>query len=325
MMPISLILKHLAVKTKTAFLVALGVVLACAAGELLVRIGTADQRNYVIEMWRYAKLLKQPSANPLVGHEHRPGHSATLEGVEVSINSLGMRGPEPLPTDKVKRRIVILGDSFAFGWGVPDSDCLRGQLAKRLPPSTEVLNGGVGNMNLLQIVAHWEDLSNKVRADTVILLPSPRAPELAQNSGGGWLVRHSMLAALLVTYGSQLASGANGRDQLIDAYRRDWTSGRGAALMSSALDRLAARQKQQGFRVIVAQLPDSHDFNNYRFGFIGDTMGRAAAAHGWAYVDLLPLFKGPPSSTYWVSKGDLHLNGKAFSLIADRLLPLVRQ
>lgn len=298
--------------------------MACAIGELMVRIGTADQKNYVIEMWRYANLLKQRSSNPAIGHEHQSNTKAMLQGVEISINELGMRGPSLMPPESVRKRVVILGDSSALGWGVPEKSSLRGQLSSLAGPEIEVLNNGVGNMNLSQIVSLWEKQSRSIHADTVLLLASPRAPEIQHPDDTNWLVQHSMLAAMFVTFSRQMSSGTGGREMLVNAYREAWTSGPGADAMQDALNRLAALQKEQGSRVIVAQLPESHDFNNYQFGFMAEIMGRESAIRGWEFVDLQPLFKGPPTGSYWVSANDIHLNAEATHLIAERLFPLLR-
>lgn len=50
-----------------------------------------------------------------------------------TINSLGFRGPE-ISTTKSENtvRVVVLGDSVAFGWGVDEADGLRAQLERRL-------------------------------------------------------------------------------------------------------------------------------------------------------------------------------------------------
>lgn len=49
------------------------------------------------------------------------------------INALGFRGPEITPTKPANTvRVVLLGDSVAFGWGVAESDALRAQLELRL-------------------------------------------------------------------------------------------------------------------------------------------------------------------------------------------------
>ncbi|GEM_PF-2626249 len=63
----------------------------------------------------------------------------------VSINKLGMRGE--LPRSNV-RTVLLLGDSFVYGWGVSDDETIPVLLEKRLNeimPDEEfqVLNGGV--------------------------------------------------------------------------------------------------------------------------------------------------------------------------------------
>ena len=76
-------------------LATIGILMALATGEGLVRLATMNQENYVIEMWRYAKLLKMKSPRSDIGHQHIPNRTATLQNVVIRINSLGMRGPEP--------------------------------------------------------------------------------------------------------------------------------------------------------------------------------------------------------------------------------------
>ncbi|MDH4161417.1 MAG: SGNH/GDSL hydrolase family protein [Nitrospirota bacterium] len=62
---------------------------------------------------------------------------------QVRHNSLGLRGPE---TTKEKprgtKRILLVGDSFFWGYGVSDDNVLSAVLQKELPPAVEVLNGG---------------------------------------------------------------------------------------------------------------------------------------------------------------------------------------
>ena len=55
--------------------------------ELYVRTFVDDGLNYELEMWKYAKLMKQVSDDPNIGHEHRPNTDAHLMGVDVATNS----------------------------------------------------------------------------------------------------------------------------------------------------------------------------------------------------------------------------------------------
>lgn len=68
----------------------------------------------------------------------------------IHTNSRGLRSPEHLPDNpNRKRRILVLGDSFAFGWGVDDHETFPAQLQARMPDA-EVINLGVSGYNLAQ-------------------------------------------------------------------------------------------------------------------------------------------------------------------------------
>ena len=72
-----------------AALVATAVFLALA--EIGLRFYLSRHILYDVEMSRYAQLLKLESPNPEIGHVHRPGAHARLMGVDVQINSDGLR------------------------------------------------------------------------------------------------------------------------------------------------------------------------------------------------------------------------------------------
>lgn len=298
----------------------LGVCMALAVGEVFIRFATSDQQNYVIEMWRYANLLKRESDNPAIGHSHKPNQSAELQGVDIRINSLGFRGPELSPDYNIKHRIAVVGDSVALGWGVKESETLSGQLEQRLGPEYEVINAGVGNMNLAQIVAHWSEVNAQISVDTVVLLVTPRAAEKQRQPSKSWLLRNSELCALVSSFVQQISLGAKGKSSLIDSYKALWSEGESRNAMLKAFADLSALQARRNFKMLIVMIPETNDMNNYAFGFIGETVAEVAIQYQWTYVDPLNLFKGV-ESTYWqVSKNDVHLNGKAFAVIADEIV-----
>jgi hypothetical protein len=62
-------------------------------------------------------------SSPVYGWEGRPGAVASMGGGRVTLNALGHRGRElalPKPGDRM--RVVVLGDSIAFGFGVSDEE-----------------------------------------------------------------------------------------------------------------------------------------------------------------------------------------------------------
>jgi hypothetical protein len=133
-----------------------GVILvSCFLSELALRIAFSRSMDFSMEMWKYATHLKQPAADPQLSFSHAPNRSAFLMGAPVSINSHGLRDREyPVAKPPDVYRIVMLGDSTTFGWGVPVEQTvakiLERELNKLQVPGYsrfEVLNAGVGNYN----------------------------------------------------------------------------------------------------------------------------------------------------------------------------------
>src|SRR5262245_53690355 len=122
--------------------------------ELGVRIYSRWAIVYDIEMSRYANEIKAASPNPLIGHVHRPNADAYLMGTAVKINSDGLRDREYPVERTASRRILFLGDSLTFGWGVEKAKTFEESLETKLNETrpTEIINLGTGNYNTEQEV-----------------------------------------------------------------------------------------------------------------------------------------------------------------------------
>lgn len=152
--------------------IALGVALAFAAIEIGSRVVTALDRNVLDELLNanpyppHRKLtlihLVRPHADERVVYELRPGVRGVFRGKPVEINSLGMRDVErPLAKRPGAFRIVVIGDSHAFGWGVRREEGLAAGLEERLnegldPSRFEVWNTAVPGYNTVQQVRALE-------------------------------------------------------------------------------------------------------------------------------------------------------------------------
>jgi hypothetical protein len=124
--------------------------LVLGAAEGLLRLKNADMRNHDIEMWRYGRILKEPSDNAVLDRVHRPSQRATLQSVDIRINADGLRGPELPATDDGLPRVIVLGSSITMGWGVAGDAMLTSRLARDLAAAGQpalVLNVGTGNYN----------------------------------------------------------------------------------------------------------------------------------------------------------------------------------
>ncbi len=90
-------------------------------------------------------------------------------GASFLVNSRGFRGPEiAVERSPHQRRVLVLGDSFAFGHGVGQGDCFAEVLAELLP-NTEVVNLGVPGYNLRTELRYFERVGGVWRPDVVVL------------------------------------------------------------------------------------------------------------------------------------------------------------
>lgn len=86
--------------------------------------------------------------SPTLGWRTRAGGSQRIRredfDITVSLNSLGLRGPEiPYEPAAGARRLALMGDSFAHGYYADEPQTLRGRLAAALASCrVEVLNAG---------------------------------------------------------------------------------------------------------------------------------------------------------------------------------------
>jgi lysophospholipase L1-like esterase len=87
----------------------------------------------------------------------------------VRHNSLGLRGRETT-AEKPRgvRRILLVGDSYFWGYGVNDDEVLSAVLQRRLPPAFEVLNGGTTGYGTDQAYLWLKNVGVTYRPDVVV-------------------------------------------------------------------------------------------------------------------------------------------------------------
>lgn len=113
------------------------------------------------------------------GWFHRPLSQgrADLGGPDrglVRINSLGLRGPEPLqPKPPDLKRVLVLGDSYVFGVGVDEEHLFTTRLAQRLSRGgarVEAVTAGVSGYSNDQQLILLEELGPRLAPDLVVLV-----------------------------------------------------------------------------------------------------------------------------------------------------------
>ena len=295
--------------------------------EVGIRIAFHEKREYSLEMWKYAKELKRTAEDPKVGHEHIPGKSGRFMGVEISINSHKLREREvAFEKPAGVKRILMLGDSVTFGWGVAFDQTTSKQLEALLNPSNgprkyEVINAGVGNYNTQMEVQYFFNEGVKYSPDMVILnyfindaeeIPRYKGNFLNENLHS-WVYLSGRLDALLRTFG---IGKRDWNAYYADLYRDDAP---GWQQTQPSVKRLGNHCRSAGIPCLLVNYPELHNLRNYPFKHVNFKLEALARSAGMEYVDLLPAVIAVPEDTLWVTVPDPHPNALANTHFAKAL------
>jgi hypothetical protein len=94
--------------------------------------------------------------------------------VGIRINNVGLRQDTDviMPKPPGERRVLIVGDSYVFGWGVEIEDAFISQFQK-FEPKIHFLNGGHGGFATEQMAAFLEDHGFALEPDHVFFVMGP--------------------------------------------------------------------------------------------------------------------------------------------------------
>ena len=302
--------------------------------ELGLRVAFARTMDFSMEMWKYAKQLKRPVADPNLSFVHVPNVSAFLMGAPVSINSHGLRDREYTEAKPPGvYRIVMLGDSTTFGWGVPAEQTVAKILEAKLNRigvpgynNAEVINAGVGNYNTVQEVTHYLTYERGFRPDVVILQYFINDAEPVPSERSPFLLGRSYLLAFSISRFDAMMRLTGVRPDWKRYYADLYDDGRpGLAAAKQALVKLATTTREDNTRLLVTILPELREINDvYPFVSQHQKIKDVLDAHHVPSLELIDGLRGHgPESSLWVTPADDHPNGKANALVVDHMLPWI--
>ena len=173
-------------------------VVAIVAAELALRALKIDPRPHPMGP-RYLHVR-----DPMLGLRLRPGFQGRFRHAEfdvhVAINAQRFRGAELEPKRADEFRILSLGDSFAFGYGVEQGQTYADVLEAELNANTAliegrrarvcVVNAGVSSYGMWHSRVLMESLVDELDPDLILLsfffandLTDPRGPALTERGG----------------------------------------------------------------------------------------------------------------------------------------------
>ena len=286
--------------------------------------------------------MNRLTSSPLT-YEMIPNLNIVREGVQISTNSDGFRDTEftgePKPGQFV---IAVLGDSFTFGQGVPQSETFPAVLQKLLNSSKNsdrfrVWNLGVCGYNIEQESYLLADFVLPRKPNWVVVgynivdcRPIQVDPDLVRKEEKD----HRSLISRLIKYVendlviTQLVKQRTGN--LIRLFDPNWyassyvqdtlnqylTPDGGWIKVSALLKKMKTECDKKGIGFTIANLPAMMDFTNYPYNKANDVIISFCKDNDIDCVDILPYFKGHNYMKLWVSAIDGHANADAQQIFA---------
>ena len=155
---------------------------AVAAVATLVGLGVIEVALRVcdVDVASYHAIGGFTVYDPVLGWRLAPGRSAVFRGAHFSAsvqqNAEGLRDRHyPYERTPGRPRVLVLGDSFVWCWGVAADECFTERLEAALAPA-EVINAGVPAYSTAQAVLFYEREARRYRPDLVIHVVVPNDP-----------------------------------------------------------------------------------------------------------------------------------------------------
>jgi hypothetical protein len=305
-----------------------------ALGEIVIRIIASQHLIYNIEMVKYATELKMRDPLGEVSHVHRPSSSAHLMGVDISLNSLGDRGPElKNPKDPDCKRVLVMGSSITMGWGVPFEKTFTATTESLLNAnrpfgpkySFEFVNAGIGNYNNYFQYRLFLRQYPIVKPDMVVLhyfISDAQPRGMGRDSV---ILRDSYLAAFFFDRWSQIKLRFSGQYKDLFTFYKDLYADDSQPWQQTQRQVAEMRDitAKDGVPFLVMIIPDIHDLSpGTPYRDLYAKMETAFKAMNIPTVNTFDAFQqefGDDVSKLWIQSDDPHPNASGHALMAQIL------
>ena len=258
--------------------------------------------------------------------------------VPVRINQYGLREREDLLEAKPagQKRIVCLGDSLTFGWGVPEErGWVRGIEDTLRARGADVRTVNCGAAGTVCVDEYWSGLKNRFgRFDPDAVVVAIGLNDLVPSSGLCVLgpARSANEQFSDVLHG-RAARGRLDLDPAVDWVKvlLEWPQEAGLygpdnpfeAMWSQGTPQRTLREMKawcdaRSIPLVVTLWPFLQGLGAgraYPFERLHELVRKQCAGDGIRFVDLLPALRATPAPELWVTPADMHPNPKAQSMV----------
>jgi lysophospholipase L1-like esterase len=310
-------------------------VLCFGALELVLRLnGYGNVEIYEPDSALYWRLKPNQDCYTKVGH--KPVH----------INSHGTRGPE-FQSQKPPNtyRVLSLGDSRTFGWGLSESetysDQLQHLLRNKLGPGRkfEVINAGVNAWSYPQMLVYFRDAASNYHPDVVLLAEAnlwtqfseKNSPEFVKqflrrvrlkNLLRRFAVYHYVVEVRLKAFYERHRTKFIPVDPQQDVLFKAQQQSEPEAVFRSAIEELCRIAQQQGVKPVLLYLPSLDEARATNAPMVLRVKRDLSRKFNVPLVDLTPEAKAGGNELY-LEADPVHFNAAANAIIAQKLFEIV--
>ena len=326
--------------------VAFSLILVLCVAEIVLRVSRAAESRRLLEedpARSGQRALYRRSEDPELIYELIPNAVAKRHGVDVVVNSSGFRDHE-FPDSAGGPRIVVLGDSVAWGWGVSMRRAFPQLIEETLDRSSSnsgeqpvVYNLAVEGYSTRQEMRVLETRGLGFDPDLIVVAyvlndPDERVGVTHLPADGGIAARFasgptSEVVAWLRGAGTRLRErlGATGDSSRLPHDYHQQVHALGRERIRAHLRRLGELSRIHDVPVLIAMVPvfDFSAKGAYPWEPIHREVMQTAAEQGLESVDLYEAFRGVPSGPF--AHNVWHPNGRGHAVIADALVAKIRE
>jgi hypothetical protein len=261
----------------------------------------------------------------------------------VHINSHGTRGHE-FSTEKPAHtiRILSLGDSKTFGWGLSEAESYSGllesELKKRVGETNdvEVINAGVNAWSYPQMNAFFREVGLKYSPDFVVLADAnlwtqfsdQNSPEFVKKFM--WRVRlknflrrfaiyHYVVEVKLEKYYQQYRTKFIPIDPKTDALFKEQQQNDPEAFFRKSIEDLCRLGQQKGVQPVLLFIPMLSDLSSTNVSQVLKAKTRVSQELGVPLIDTTTELK-PQGQSLYLEADPVHLNVEGNQIVARKLV-----